>query len=126
MLTEDEVRELRRLEAAAVRAPWFSDDNYVNAKRREVSIACCFVTPSSKRDVDIRLLDGRAHAALVAAARNALPRLLDERDELRAVVAWLVRLSTTKSAVSEWDDLYARARKALGEPGASPPGNIFT
>lgn len=77
-LTDAEIAELRRLERKASAGPW-------DAERRGAwDLACdgkdggrCWVIPNGQ------------NYHFIAAARNALPRLLDEVVRLRAAVAHL-------------------------------------
>jgi len=67
-LTAEEIAELRRLDREATPGLWEAR-------------ACSVVTPRNGFDIDA--LPRPEEADLIAAARNALPRLLDEMERLR-------------------------------------------
>jgi len=69
-MTDAELQRLRALAQAATPGPW--RDNHVGAVKNEAG-----------RDIPITYSD----AAFIAAARNAMPALLDEIDRLRAAEA---------------------------------------
>jgi hypothetical protein len=71
-MTETTVTRLRQLEAQATPGPW-------RQERREVAVGGW-----EYGSVFIHDQDQEANAALIAAARNALPQLLDVVDAARA------------------------------------------
>lgn len=83
-MTDDEAKELARLEAAATPGPWTPDEDDdlmvppsdPSDTRPMVSIVGCRAGGEQ----------GSADAAFIAAARNALPRLLAEREALRSLL----------------------------------------
>jgi len=87
--------ELRRLETKATAAPWHvtEDADYVLRDGKTVGVAWRCINAG---DGDVARLDysRRADALLIAAARNALPTLLDAMEALRG----------------EYDDIWARLK----------------
>jgi len=81
-LTDEEIAELERLERKATAGPWLDTGRYVSGGDGGQIVV---------NDKHIDSVD----QALIAAARNALPKLLAEVRELRArderakIVAWL-------------------------------------
>jgi hypothetical protein len=73
-VTTPRIDELRRLEAAATPGPWYVNDDYRGSQRRELDGDRSLMSRATTCTVNAwRLSD----AALFAAARNALPLLLD-------------------------------------------------
>lgn len=99
-MKREEIEELRKLEAAATPAPWERlDDNdpYVVERREEGgNVAKCF-----------SYQNGEANADATAAARNALPRLLAEREALVGALRALM-LAVADDCIE-----CAKAREAL-------------
>ena len=75
-----DIAKLRELEAKATRGEWLADEYYVHGPGRS-TIAMAFDDDTAGFDCD--------DAAFIAAARNALPALLDEIERLRARVVEL-------------------------------------
>jgi DNA repair exonuclease SbcCD ATPase subunit len=73
-ITPELLAELRRLEKAATPGPWTDEESRVHVPKGDV--ATC-------DDVN-HIADSEANAALIAAARNALPALLDHIETLTA------------------------------------------
>jgi hypothetical protein len=106
-LTEDELNRIRQLAGAATPGPWYVrmlDDDYAagfvavstspDTGRDERwprfdhgSIVAATLVQNPERYVDIA--DGRwdENAAFIAAAREAVPRLLDEVERLRRAIS---------------------------------------
>lgn len=123
-LSEDEVRELRELDRTATPGPWQreldrNEQENIYGYDHDEWIALlphqCVAPIEKQRAID---------ANFIVTARTALPRLLDERDELRAVVGEL--LATVQQSIALIDDpdeddmesvnhILARARAVLGE-----------
>lgn len=86
-VTAAEIAELRRLEQSAAGAPW--GVGAADFWRREIRYSDGPVAWCGHGDDDV----AKATAAFICAARNALPRLLDEverlRDELRTTLSEL-------------------------------------
>lgn len=73
-----EIEELRRLEAGAIGAPWEADADADNIDGSD----CVVVRGPSGNPAIAAVWTLHAEASLAAAARNALPRLLKEREML--------------------------------------------
>jgi hypothetical protein len=118
MMTPEQRAELRRIADAATSGPWeiqgpwpevtlyqYQDEEDPRAPNKIASLGECRGHDNVKDDPD---------AAFIAAARTALPALLDEVDRLEAENERL------RSAALEWQAAYSRitdeaARRALGE-----------
>lgn len=104
-VTTEEAAELRRLEAAVPPGEWSHDldcDDPEGTIANDNGGAVAFMCPfASVHTIDRTGGQTFCHdeARLIPAARNALPRLLDEIDRLRAELAvrpklWVVRADT--------------------------------
>ena len=91
MMTTNQINELRKLLSEATPGPWkITTDMSANGRHRRAivhtdrMVADCS-SVNLHRTHDRYPLDGR-NAALIAAAVNALPELLAEREKLRAAL----------------------------------------
>lgn len=98
-MTNEQIAKLRRLDAAATPAPWEAR-------------ACSVVTPRDGFDIDGA--PRPEEADLIAAARNALTRLLDEREALVEALARLESWVTCNVAADHDTENPAPDIKCLG------------
>jgi hypothetical protein len=90
-LTPERIAELRALDAAAANAPWKAESPFTGNDWLVCSLGSDFeskhwaVVTDGVHASDLRGC-AREDAALIAAARNALPELLDEIERLRAIL----------------------------------------
>ena len=83
-LTPAELAELRRLHEAATPGEWTANGRFVEELEADCWQPVCQCIRLDCDDVDpIRQRNGE----VIAAARNALPRLLDEIERLRALLS---------------------------------------
>lgn len=111
-LAESEVAELRRLDAEATPGPWDSvqGGDGVEEPRHFV---CVMRATGTAADFD------ENNSALIAATRNALPRLLDEREALLCELAEAVRLVRASAYHVDLNDVSA-ARRLLDRHPEKP------
>lgn len=84
MLTEDELKQLRELCDAATDGPWWvSDDGLNDVWNGEEEFAENLIAPGCVRHGEAPSERIRADQDFIAAARTALPQLLDEIDRLK-------------------------------------------
>lgn len=112
MITPDEIAELRRLEAAATKAPWHQGPYY----------KCDVHSPHQRRDRDYVVRGSSAlpcdadDAELIVKARNAIPRLLDaleakDRHQIDADARIVAQRAEITRLEAEKEVLAARAAK---------------
>jgi chromosome segregation ATPase len=95
-LTDDELAELRRLSDAATAAPWGVKPNQHHTQNQKIESAEVIEMQGGGTVSSVHITawkqghrDARPDAALIAVARNALPRLLDESAAQDATIAEL-------------------------------------
>lgn len=82
-----DVAELRRLLAKGTRGPWLQG-THVDEPRALVSIEALDVSLLGTDADGMAVVEDEADAALICAAINALPDLLDEVERLRDALEW--------------------------------------
>lgn len=109
-MTSDRLTELRTLHEAATAAPW----RHINHNGSCVNIEGAFVEHGdhSRRAWDI---GSPADAALIAAARNALPELLAALEAAEGALGEVVGLNGTCGEECPADCYADRMRKALAQ-----------
>lgn len=121
-LSKEQRDELRRLHEATTPGPWLTDDGTARLG------GAVFVIHQGRRE-QVAMLTGvpeelgsiAGNAALVAAARNALPALLDAADELEAFMAIAPASPFANDIATQhlWAG-FKRALGALADAGSVP------
>jgi hypothetical protein len=109
-VTTEELKRLRELCEKATKGEWYEDCGCVEDSYGMATIATC-------GHGGIVIDQYRADARFIAAARTALPALLDEVEKLKRVIAEAHNIATGK-AVGEFndgDDVVAAIRTKLSE-----------